>query len=424
LQVVVDEGLAVSGVIPTTGGSLTAQAADGTKYTLTLPEGALLSDEEIKLTPLASVEGLPFSGGLVGGAQMAPEGLRLFQPATLTIESLKTVAAEGFETVAFGYHQAGEGVYLTPSDVAGSILTLELWHFSGEAAAQATPPEIQTQQQQYVPSIAEDAFTQRMQEFIGRQRQADLMGEGNPDFMRQHREFLREAYNSFVAPQLPIALTDCERAPAILSRALGWAQQAELLGGSVQNEFRAEIDKVKDTYEKFKENCLQTWTGEGTYRNAASTSGIEMASAYTFQIAFRRLPDGTIAGSGMATKVDASYGGQGLECTDIGTSSLTFPPMSVSGTVNPPAVGETDATFQLTIGALPSTNTWQFECKLPLSGSLTLDEGIDPGFVLVDIEIAGMDGARANGEIESAMGPLGGGDVQIWELQIHRQATP
>jgi hypothetical protein len=169
VQVLTDGSLAVSAVISPMGGTLTAQAADGTKFTLTLPEGALLSDENITLTPVTSVGSLPFSGGLVGGVQMAPEGLRLFKPAALTIESSKTAAASGFETVAFGYHQNGEGLYLNPSDAKGDVLTLEVWHFSGEAAAQGTPAEIQTQQQ-HVPSNSEDAFTQRMQEYLGMNR--------------------------------------------------------------------------------------------------------------------------------------------------------------------------------------------------------------------------------------------------------------
>ena len=111
---------------------------------------------------------------------MAPEGLRLFQAATLTNESSKTVAVNGLETVAFAYHQNGEGMYLNPSDAKDNVLTLEVWHFSGAGAAQGTPAEIQTQQQQHVPSIAEDALMQRMQEYLGLERKAQLLGE-EPD---------------------------------------------------------------------------------------------------------------------------------------------------------------------------------------------------------------------------------------------------
>ncbi len=255
VQVKVDNQISASAVISTTGGTLSVVGADGTKFTLTFPKGALLNDEKITLTPITAVDGLPFSGGLVGGVQMAPEGLRLLKPATLTIESAKTVAAKGFETVAFGYHQNGEGLYLTPSEVKGNILTLEVWHFTGDAAAQATSAEIQTQQQQHVPSNAEDAFTQRVREYLGRERQAQLLPGQNPDpeFERTMGEFLREGYDRFIGPQLPIALTDCDAAPAILSRALGWLRQVQLLGYG--DRFQAESTLITNTMLQVLVNC-------------------------------------------------------------------------------------------------------------------------------------------------------------------------
>jgi hypothetical protein len=253
VEVKLDETYASSAVISIDGGTLSAEGADGTKFTLTFPKDALSNDETITLTPITAIDGLPFSGGLVGGVQMAPEGLRLLQPATLTIESPKTVAATGFETVAFAYHQNGEGLYLNPSEAKGNILTLEIWHFSGAAAAQGTPAEIQTQQQR-VPSNAEDAFTQRMRDYLGRERQAQLLGQPtDPDLERTMGEFLREAYDRFIAPQLPIALQDCEAARPILSKALGWLRQVQLLGYGEQ--FQAENTAIMETMSQAIINC-------------------------------------------------------------------------------------------------------------------------------------------------------------------------
>ena len=422
VQVAVDESLAVSAVISTTGGTLSAQAADGTRFTLDFPEGALQSDEEITLTPMTSVEGLPFSGGLVGGVQMAPEGLLLFKPAMLTIESPKIVAAEGFETVAFGYHQDGEGVYLNPSTVTGNTLTFEVWHFSGAAAAQGTPTEIQTQQQQNVPSIAEDAFTQRVQEYLGLERQAQLMGEAEPDpnFLNKMSEFLREAYDRFIAPQLPIALADCAKAPAILSRALSWARQAEFLG--MDDEFRAEIDKIIQTYEQVKEKCNRNYVGEGKYRLTGEQSGLERTSGYEFLITFRVNADGTIVGEGVLQLVEASMGSKDFQCNNSEISSLTFPPMKVTGTVKKDPAGQSDDRFQLTIVGLPSTTTSQFICVHPIAGSWPLDAVPDQGFVLSDIEIAATDGAQAKGDEGNEI--MGTTQVITWELQIHKQVNP
>ena len=112
-------------------------------------------------------------------------------------------------------------LYLTTSTVTGNILTLELWHFSGEVAAQATPAEIQTQQHR-IFSNTEDAFTQLVQEYLGRERQAQLLGlDSDPEFRERMDEFMHEAYDSFIGPSLPTAIQDCAAAPSILSRALG-----------------------------------------------------------------------------------------------------------------------------------------------------------------------------------------------------------
>ncbi len=421
LQVEVDKSLAVSAGISTTGGSLTAQAADGTKFTLTFPEGALQNEETITLTPVSGIEGLPFSGGLVGGVQMAPEGLRLFQPATLTIESPKTVAAQGFETVAFGYNQDGKGVYLDPSTISGNTLSLEVWHFSGAAAAQATPTEVQTQQQQNVPSNAEDAFTQRVQEYIGLERQNALMREQDPNFQDKMSEFLREAYDSFIAPLLPIALKDCAKAPAIISKALAWARQATLLGEANGNEFKAEVDKIIETYEQVKEKCTQNYVGEGKFRIAGEISGLERIDEYTFSITFRANADGTITGEGAAQKVESSMGSKDFQCTDPKASALVFPPMRVNGTVNLDALGQ-PATFKLIIVGPASTVTSQFVCEHPVAGTWTLDAVPDQGFFLNNIEIAAADGAQANSEDSTEM--AGTTQVITWELQIHKQGKP
>ena len=223
VKVSTDESTGATALITTAGGSLSATAADGTVFTLTLPAGALPGDEQITLTPVTSVAGLPFSGGLVGPVQMTPEGLRLFQPATLTIDSFRTVAAQGFETVAFAYHQSGEGLYLNPSAAKGSVLMLEVWHFSGAGAAQGTLAEIQTQQQQHVPSNPEDAFTQQMQQYERRERQTQLMNglpgqNPDPQFGEKMDAAIKQRFESWLELQLAIALKDCKAAPEIIDR--------------------------------------------------------------------------------------------------------------------------------------------------------------------------------------------------------------
>jgi hypothetical protein len=267
IKVQTDAKLASTAVVSSAGGSISAVGADGTKFTLTFPKGAIQGAEKITLTPVSAADGLPFSGGLVGAVQMAPEGLRLFAPAVLRIESPKTVAAKGFETVAFAYHKDGEGLYLNPAETKDGALTMEVWHFSGGGGAQATPTEIQTQQTQHVPSAAEDAFTQRVREYIGKQRQAEMLGQPtDPKFDERMQDYLLEAYDSFIGPQLPIALKDCDKAKPIMSSALQWTRQVQMMLTGGESEKTAKIlalsDGVIDTYEKVKKKC---WGGYRAY---------------------------------------------------------------------------------------------------------------------------------------------------------------
>src|SRR5690348_14436311 len=71
-----DKARTVKLTIPLTGGSLSATGGDGTVYTLTVPDKALLSAQEISMTPLAAMDALPLGGGLAAGVQLEPEGLR------------------------------------------------------------------------------------------------------------------------------------------------------------------------------------------------------------------------------------------------------------------------------------------------------------------------------------------------------------
>jgi hypothetical protein len=226
--------------------------------------------------------------------------------------------------------------------------------------------------------------------------------------------FLREAYDSFIAPQLPIALEDCAKAPAILSRALGWARQAELRGGTDQNTFRADIAKVMETYQKFKEKCTGLYQGEGKYTLQATESGITRKNTYTFLIAFRVNPDGTILGDGLLKLEEVLYEGQGMKCSDPALSLVTFPRMKVTGTVSPGAAGVPDGTFKLTIFGPQSSTSSQFKCEAPIVGSWTLSPAPYQEFIIDGIQISAQDGAQANGTKPG----------ETWELQIHKQETP
>ena len=136
VSVSVDSARAVSAEIPPAGGSASATAADGSRYTLTIPPGALLDRVTVKLTPIGSVPGLPLSGGFVAGVHLEPEGLRLVQPATLLVEP-KTSVPDGRRT-GFAYYDLGRELHLYPISGNASSATFSITHFSGYGVGDGT----------------------------------------------------------------------------------------------------------------------------------------------------------------------------------------------------------------------------------------------------------------------------------------------
>jgi hypothetical protein len=147
---------AVTQDVGTAGGTIEATAADGTVTTLVIPAGALPGPVDITLTPLSALDGLPFSGGLAGGVQMAPDGLQLLRPARLTIAPASPPA--GAVRLPFGYARAGESLHLLPEGDDG----IEIDHFSGAGLASGTAEDRAAQRAR----VPEGAQAQREQESV------------------------------------------------------------------------------------------------------------------------------------------------------------------------------------------------------------------------------------------------------------------
>lgn len=253
LRVSTDSRSASTATISPNGGTVRASASDGTRFTLVIPKDALYQATAITLTPVTRADGLPFSGGLVAGVQMAPEGLRLSQPATLTIEPAGVATPAGMQIVGFGYHQEGSNLYLSPMEARGNVVSFSIWHFSGSGIANGTPAEVQAQRQR-VPANAEDRLTQAMQEYLSRQRENALRGDQvDPGLADKMRLFLRQFFDEVIAPDLPRALADCDAAVGIFQKALAWERQAALLG--LEGEYSAQFETVQKTFEQAIVNC-------------------------------------------------------------------------------------------------------------------------------------------------------------------------
>ncbi len=129
---VLDTTRAKTVTVGASGGTASVTGEDGTVFTLTVPQGALLEDADITLTPLTDIPDLPTEGGFVAGVDLQPDGLRFATPAELVMD-----LGSGLDTsdltpalITGADHEFG----LVPAEVDGRTVTFSLPHFTDPTA--------------------------------------------------------------------------------------------------------------------------------------------------------------------------------------------------------------------------------------------------------------------------------------------------
>lgn len=101
------------------GGTLSITGRNGVTYTLKIPPDALDFTTIFIMTPVADIEGYPFSEGYFGAVQIQPEGVFFDAPAVLTFEFPEEGPAPNPPSaevvpIAFAYKFGGQEFHLTP----------------------------------------------------------------------------------------------------------------------------------------------------------------------------------------------------------------------------------------------------------------------------------------------------------------------
>ena len=150
LEVLLDGANAVSGEATSEqGGTLGAVAPDGTLFSLEIPPGSVSRTTQITMTPILTISNLPFSGGLLWGVDLAPNGLMLLGGATLTITPPSIPSPETM--IPLGYEVYGENPYLFPMQIDEGDLLFPITHFSGVLVGSGDDTEAQAFVNQGVP---------------------------------------------------------------------------------------------------------------------------------------------------------------------------------------------------------------------------------------------------------------------------------
>ena len=179
VQAVHDASRAVTVRIPTTGGTLSTTGADGSRFTLDIPKDALLSDRDVTLTPVSSIGGLPLSGGLSAAVHVEPEGLVLYDSATLTIEPAAAVPRG--EAITFSYQGAGAEFFLQPPLPIAGAIRLPVLHFTGFGVGRGTQADLDAQALR-LPTLEVDQLLQRLGVFVLPLFRSGAFGSGSIAF--------------------------------------------------------------------------------------------------------------------------------------------------------------------------------------------------------------------------------------------------
>ena len=263
VSVALDAAKAVTEMIPVYGGALTATGADGSIFTLTIPDKALAGPEKVTMTPLSAVNGLPFSGGLVAGVQLEPDGLQLFRMATLTIKPKKDVPIA--KQVAVSYHGSGDNLYMLPLDPTAGI-SMHILHFSGYSVASGITGEIEEQAKNPPSDPADQAaqqITAAVNAALAAARQAALTGtaidkEAADKAEQALQGILGPWFDRVVQPKVAAAQADYTLTDDALIAGLNWMRIVEMLG--VSAKYQAQIDRLTAQFQELRKKYEQALT--------------------------------------------------------------------------------------------------------------------------------------------------------------------
>jgi len=132
LTVEMDTARGIDTSVGAAGGIFVVTAADGTTFELTVPANAVYNDTPLKMAPVRVTGGLPTELSEVHAVHLSPEGLTFSEMASLRV--VAPVSAPLVETVPFGFHGEGQGLFLTYLGETTDPTVL-LDHFSGYGIA-------------------------------------------------------------------------------------------------------------------------------------------------------------------------------------------------------------------------------------------------------------------------------------------------
>ena len=416
-----DGGRAASATIGAAGGTVTATASAGAVLTLSIPPGAVDTDTKITATPVTSLGRVPAGVRVVGAVQLAPDGLALARPATLTIE----LPAAARAVTGFAWFEDGADAHRYPLSRAGARLTLQIVHFSGAgaftgptnwlAAAETALTVRFARTVRPLMRAAETDDTQLAQSLdaaIGWQRQVELLG-------------LRTRFATWwaeIEAWVPRALANAvERASAKcashdltqLARLLALERLVQSLGislpgaGALQRYLECARFELDLEYHQTARLHMITASEEHTIESDLSVKS-------TIPIAMTSTLEGAgpleVTGWHYLETIVSRQADPPFSCTSTAIAASPATNMQVALVIDPTGAGFPEITLTLTPGAVSLTRSNCFDPSRPASGSTDVpppfagDRGV-PGTTRYAVSFSAPHGSFVGSDVYATYGP-------------------
>lgn len=237
-------------LISTSGGTLSASGADGTSYRLDIPAGALASETLVRMTPLSSLEGLPF-GSERYAVQLEPEGLQFYEIAELTITPAQALPVD--QQIFFGYQGLGENLVLAPPVVGSGEIKIQVLHFSGYGVTKGLLADIEPVRER-IGGEAEARLSSAIAEQLAKARQEQLLGIENGTEINWEGLF-QQWEQEVVQPRIAAAGESCAAGRLAIQTILSYERQRQLLGMGESSSYTTLISNgLMDTV---AEQCMK-----------------------------------------------------------------------------------------------------------------------------------------------------------------------
>ena len=235
------------------GGFFSLAAPDGTLYQLDIPGNAVLSDLDVTMTIVSSINGSPLGDQLVGAVQLEPAGLRLVAPATLEITPAVPVTVD--EEGPFAADSDGRNFHMFPLVADPSVLRMELTHFSIFGLFKTDAER----RQDMIRRTAADVHSQLEQEMskLGEEARKDGGGQVDPERAAEIINYYRDRV---VRPLLALAEKDHKLFMEAFQKWSSWERQRQLLLGTedVDQSLLESLSRAFANYiDHIKERCYE-----------------------------------------------------------------------------------------------------------------------------------------------------------------------